>query len=230
MGRLIPPQSWWLSELLWSEICSLASSLLHFSSSREQGDGASLLCSGNDSDGDLFFPSKTWESQCVTQVYPALPWCRIRGVGSLSVARRNSRLLLSSLSQDRGSLKKGTAVTKESGPLVLPPPPHTPSSFPVSLLGIVICPKMRIPREKCPKIRIQCTACTRRNCVTACVVTESQQQLGWKRPLGSLDPSCDWTPPCHPARGTTSSLSLNLQGQWLPGQCVPMSNQPFCLS
>lgn len=138
-----------------------------------------------------FFLPRPGRANVLHRCIQPYPGAAVRGVGSLSVARRNSRLLLSSLSQDRGSLKKGTAVTKESGPLVLPPPPHTPSSFPLSLLGIVICPKMRIPREKCPKIRIQCTACTRRNCVTACVVTESQQQLGWKRPLGSLDPSCD---------------------------------------
>lgn len=56
VGRLIPPQSWWWSELLCSGIYSFTSSPLHFSSSREQGACAFLPSWSNDSDGDLFFP------------------------------------------------------------------------------------------------------------------------------------------------------------------------------
>lgn len=37
-------------------------------------------------------------------------------------------------------------------------------------------------------------------------ITESENQLGWKRPVGS-SPTYDPTPPCQPDHGTELSLS-----------------------
>lgn len=62
---------------------------------------------------------------------------------------------------------------------------------------------------------------------------ESQNQLGWKKPLGSLRPTCDQTPPYHLDRGTqcfVQSLNASRDGdsttpQRSPFQClIPFPN------
>lgn len=47
-------------------------------------------------------------------------------------------------------------------------------------------------------------------------ITESQNQLGRRRPLNVLSPTFDWTPPCQPDHGTDcciQSFLKHLQGQ-----------------
>lgn len=109
---VLPPQSWWLSELLWSGISDPPCFISPAAESR--GVAFPYFLQVMIMMETCFFLPKTWESHCLTArwVYPAR-WCSwVRGVGSLSVTRRNSCFPLSPLAQNRGSLKKGTAATK----------------------------------------------------------------------------------------------------------------------